>query len=329
MSSSRFQAIGLITSALGTAAVLIALSSSFGAEPATTDLKRMEDWWVELEKGDTAATRALLKLSARPKETVAFLKIKLKPLTISSAQVKALLLKLGNANESVWKPAFEEIEYFDPRLAIDLKTLMDRYTETPARQRMVEVLSGREAGSLKDKNIQLRKFGGPDDFNFFAENEGSWWAEVRVDRISSLHWGTVKKKWTRAVRAIVLLEHIGTPDAAAILKNMATGHPDAYPTKVAKDSLKAIAARQSRASAGRNSHDRSNDSRPTRTLLPNRLKRKYRTAQSHQRPEKDHDRLAHGPDLGAVWFREQRQRGISGDRIGNEPDKNTDDAERI
>ena len=182
---------------------------------------------------------------------MAFLKIKLKPLAISSAQVKALLLKLGNANDSVWKPAFEELEYFDPRLAIDLKTLMDRYTETPARQRLVEILSGREAGSLQDKNIQLRKFGGPDDFNFFAENEGSWWAEVKIERINSHYWATTKKKWTRAVRAIVLLEHIGTSDAAAILKDIATGHPEAQPTKVAKESVKILAGRQSTVSARR------------------------------------------------------------------------------
>jgi hypothetical protein len=52
-----------------------------------------------------------------------------------------------------------------------------------------------------------------------------------------------EKKWTRAVRAIVLLEHIGTPDATAILKDMATGHPDAYPSKVAKEALKNLASR--------------------------------------------------------------------------------------
>jgi hypothetical protein len=67
----------------------------------------------------------------------------MKPLTISSAQVKSLLLKLGNDNEAVWKPAFEELEYFDPRLAIDLQTLMERYMDSPTRQRMVEVMSGR------------------------------------------------------------------------------------------------------------------------------------------------------------------------------------------
>ena len=233
---------GLIAAVLGIAVLASVNCSSSAAGPATADEKQMEAWWVDLEKGDTAATRALLNLSDRPKESVAFLQKKMKPLTISSGQVKALLLKLGNGNDSVWKPAFEELEYFDPRLAIDLQTLMDRYTESPTRQRMVEILSGREAGSLKGKNVQLRKFGGPDDFNFFAEN-GSWWAENRVERISSDFWRNTKKKWTRAVRAIVFLEHVGTPDATAILKDMATGHPDAYPTKVAKEALKTVASR--------------------------------------------------------------------------------------
>jgi hypothetical protein len=184
----------------------------------------------------------VLNLSARPAETVGFLKKKLKPLRLSSGQAKALLLKLGNGEESVWRPAFEELEYFDPRLAIDLQTLMDRYKESPGRQRMVEVLSGREPGSLKGKDVQLRKFGGPDDFNFTAEN-GSWWAENRVDRIGTYAWDPSKKKWTRAVRAIVLLEYIGSPGAVDILKEMATGHPEAYPTKVARESLKALGRR--------------------------------------------------------------------------------------
>jgi hypothetical protein len=251
MLRSRFQATGLIAVAFGVAAIVAVVSTSSGADPATAGAKRMEAWWADLEKGETEATRALLNLFDRPKDTVAFFKEKLKPLTISSGQVKALLLKLGNSNESVWKPAFEELEYFDPRLAIDLQTLMDRYTETPARQRMVEVLSGREAESLKGKDVQLRKFGGPDDFNFFAQNEGSWWAENRVERISSVYWTNTKKKWTRAVRALVLLEHIGTPDALAILKDMATGHPDAYPTKVAKEALERIAGKDKAGHAAR------------------------------------------------------------------------------
>src|SRR5262249_30584310 len=140
-------------------------------------------------------------------------------------------------NEKVWKAAFEELEYFDPRLAIDLQTLMDRYKEAPARQRMVEALSQRPAGSLGTNEVNLRGIGRGGGFNFFAPASGSWWAEHRVDRINTYGWDFPKRKWTRAVRAIVLLEHIGTPDAVAILKEMATGHPDAQPTKVARDAL--------------------------------------------------------------------------------------------
>ncbi len=109
---------------------------------------RFEAWWRDLEKGKTEAARVLLEMAGRREETVAFLKARIKPLKVTAAEVRALLLKLGSENEKVWKPAFDELEYFDPRLAFDLQTLMDHYTETPGRQRMVEILSGFEAGKL-------------------------------------------------------------------------------------------------------------------------------------------------------------------------------------
>lgn len=198
-----------------------------------------ETWWLDLEKPEVEASRALLNLTDRREEAVAFLRAKMRPLKITAGEVRALLLKLGNENEKVWKPAAEELEYFDPRLAIGLETLMERYKESPGRQRMVEVLSGRPDGSLAGKEVILRKHG--DYFNFFSQNVGSWWAEDKVERINSPEgWGNMRKKWTRAVRAIVLLEHFNTPEAVAIVKEMATGHPDAHPTRVAKDALKRL-----------------------------------------------------------------------------------------
>ncbi len=243
MLASRVGVSGLIATVLGLPTLLPLASSTSGANPRVADERQMEAWWVDLEKGELEATRALLNLADRPKDAVDFLKKKLKPLTISSGQVKGLLLKLGSSNAALWKPAFEELEYFDPRLAIDLETSMDRYTEYPLRQRLVEILSGRDADSMKDyEDLKIRPVGA--GFNFSGKMPKgvlSWWAEHRVDRINSGHLGgDTKKKWTRAVRAIVLLEHIRTPDAVAILKEMAGGHPDAYPTKVAKDALAAI-----------------------------------------------------------------------------------------
>jgi hypothetical protein len=49
----------------------------------------MEAWWQELERHEIRATPALLNMSDRPQEAVAFLKVKLKPLKIGAAEVRA------------------------------------------------------------------------------------------------------------------------------------------------------------------------------------------------------------------------------------------------
>ncbi len=243
MFTFRIGASGLIAATLCLSTLVSLALGSPGDEPVPADTKQLEAWWADMEKGETPATRAVLNLADRPQDAVNFLKTKLKPLAISPEQVKALLFKLGHKNEAVWKPAFEELEYFDPRLAIDLETLMNRYKENPARHRLVELLSGQDADSMKDyQDLEIRAV--DSGFNFTGKMEKgvlSWWAERRVDRIGLNGWGVdPKKKWTRAVRAIVLLEHLHTPDAVTILKSMAGGHPDAYPTKEAQQALVAI-----------------------------------------------------------------------------------------
>ncbi len=222
-------------------------SATLPGQTVTTDRKQMESWWADLEKGEVEATRALLGLYDRRNDAIPFLKGKMKPLTISSGGVKRLLLKLNSGDEQVWKSAFEELEYFDPRLAIALPELMERMTESPARQRLVEILSERDAGSLKGEEITLRPVG--EGFNFIARAIGSWWAEPKVSRLNTTRWGSHKRKWTRAARAMVLLEHVGNAESTAILKDMAAGHPDAAPTKVAKEALEKVGAAKPRLEA--------------------------------------------------------------------------------
>jgi hypothetical protein len=210
--------------------------------PAKSARSPMDALWIDLEKDEEIATRALLKFADHPKEAVAYFAEAMKPLTIDADWVQVRLMRLGNkVDEEVWRGAIEELEYFDPRLAIDLEKLMTDVTDSPARQRMVEVLSGRQPEQLKGKPITLRKVG-EDGFNFF-DGRGSWWAEHRVDRLMSRDGDSYKKKWTRAIRAMALLEHIGSPEATAVLKAMATGHMDARPTKSAKEALARLAAK--------------------------------------------------------------------------------------
>jgi hypothetical protein len=208
-----------------------------GAAPAKAE-QDLASLWADLALTEAVAARALLKMADQPAESVAYLKQKLKPLVLSNERVQTLLVNLGSDNESTWKAAYEELEYFDPRLAIDLPTLMNEITTAPARQRLVEVLSQRPAGSLDGKEVTLRPLGGGGEgYNFF-DGRGSWWAEHRVERINL--GGNLKRKWTQAVRSLVLLEHIGTPEAVAILREMSGGHPDAQPTKLAKEALERI-----------------------------------------------------------------------------------------
>ncbi len=208
---------------------------------AVPDKRQLELCWNDLENDETQAARAVLELADQREQAVDVLKSKLKPLAITSGQVKALLFKLGSDNGQVWKPAFEELEYFDPRLAIEITDLMDRVTEAPARQRMVEVLSGRVAGSLKDQKIELHAARN-NDYYYFVCGPGSWMAEHKVAHLNADRWATYKKKWVRAVRAILVLEQIGTPDAFAVIKDMTTGHPDAQPTRAAQQALMRLAS---------------------------------------------------------------------------------------
>jgi hypothetical protein len=223
-------------------AILGCAAMSVTAGPATTQTvgepQRMDNLWADLEKEEPWSSRALLDFSDKPAETVAYFKEHLKPLKIEQKELDDLLSALGSDDEKVWKPAFDKLEYFDPRLNVDLATLIQNADDQPGRNRLIEVLCNYSPGYLKGKTVQLRGVG--DGYNFYTANlagqgGSSWWAENKISRLTRQ-----KKQWVRASRAIVLLQHIGSPDAIALLKDMATGNPQAEPTIVAKVALDSL-----------------------------------------------------------------------------------------
>ncbi len=116
--------------------------------------KELEALWAELYKDEPAATTAAIKLFKQPDHTVAFLKEKLRPLKLDALRCRQLLNDLGSGDEKKWKAAWNELDYLDPRLAIDLPTLMNEVTAKPSRTRMVELCSDREADSLIGQDVQ-------------------------------------------------------------------------------------------------------------------------------------------------------------------------------
>lgn len=197
--------------------------------------------WKQLELDEPDASRALLQLSRDPVGAMTVFRAHLKPLKLTGDRLKELIVQLSSDDEKVWMAAFEELEYFDPRLALDLPTLMEVVQVAPVRQRLTEVLSGRPAGSLREEDVNLRKVG--DDGYNFSSGDGSWWAEHKIERLKGRGWGNPKKKWQRALRAIAILEQMGTPEAEALLEDLATGHPEAQPTVFAKECLERLQKR--------------------------------------------------------------------------------------
>ena len=202
---------------------------------------QMDGWWVDLQKPEPWASAALLNFSARPQQAVVFIGTHLKPLKLDQKELDSLLDALGSDDAKVWAPAFEKLGYFDPRLNVNLETLMNSAETTVRRNHLVELLNDEVADNRKGQNITLQPIhvgaGGYD----FLDNAGHRMWEVE-DKVAGLDNSdkSHKKQWQRADRAIVLLQHIGTPEAVAVLKDLATGHPDARPTKIARAALASL-----------------------------------------------------------------------------------------
>lgn len=223
---------------VGIAALSPLLLVTAGAETsvARPSQEELDGWWADLYSDEPAAANAVIEFYRNPDAAVPYLKAKLRPLDLDPDRCRRLLKELGSDDEQVWRAAWQELDYLDPRLAIDLKTLMGEVTEAPARTRLTELCTDRKADTLAGKEVVLRPVG--DGFNFF-DGRGSWWAEHRVDRIGTSLWRP-KRAWTRAARGVAVLERIGTPDAVEVLRQLSAGHADAAPTRAAADSLQRI-----------------------------------------------------------------------------------------
>lgn len=225
---------------IGLCAVLVGtLAASAAPVPATSaaELRKQQDSdWEDLAKDERAATRALLRFAQRPDDTVKYFKEKLKPLKLDAERARKLILDLGSEKPEEWKPAFEEFQYLDPRLALSLQETFDATVPGIGRQRLVAILmSNEKPDAFEGADVKLRPTG-PDAYNFVIGNS-SYWAECKVSRLAQGGGWQQKKSWVRAIRAVTLLEHFGSTGAIEILQAMSGGHAEATPTVQAKESL--------------------------------------------------------------------------------------------
>jgi hypothetical protein len=201
--------------------------------------QRFEPMWPKLLDPDPVeSTRWAFSLADRP-ELVRGLRAKLPPIRATKEQMAAWLDALNDDDVKVWQPAYEKLLYFRPTLALSFDEQCELMTTEHGQMALCEMwcfddrvpdrVGGRHVGGGTGEAWELRQW-------------------VSIDRLRDL---TRKKQldptdqtrhrhWQRARIAILALEHAGTPDAKAVLKQLADGHPDILPTKEAKAALERL-----------------------------------------------------------------------------------------
>lgn len=209
--------------------------------------ERLSQAWTDLLEMPPTSTRALLRLSRDPQATTRFLSEQLKPLKTSREEVAELLTQLGSDDEAVRQGAEQRLRYFDPRLVFDLEELsaLEVSQEPKIRNRLAGLLI--KIGMPPQFSVSDYKFvnfykldpkyrGATGDYSVCFSNDPDscemyFYIHSDVSRVNTLY---EMPEWTRAVYALKLLQSFETPEANQIIAKMATGHPDAQPTRIAK-----------------------------------------------------------------------------------------------
>lgn len=201
-----------------------------------------ESRWADLASPDEAkATRAMLGLAAAPKETISLLKERLQPVKADSKRVEQLVAQLKSSNFTTRNQAMAELEYLGKYIKSDLEKAQKSNSDAEVGSRLKQLLDkmpkeqkapapmplqGRPGGSVSVSNVngQIRILidGVPIDL---------------TPQVASLPPGP-PLQWVRAVRAVTILEHLGTPESLQIIQAIAGGEADAMPTAAAQEALK-------------------------------------------------------------------------------------------
>jgi RNA polymerase sigma factor (sigma-70 family) len=227
-----------------------------------TGLEASEAAWNDLYRDEPYASRAVLELASSPKTAMKVFteKGKLRPLKADKEQIKKWVNDLGSDKEAVWKEAYRELDYFDPVLALTPSEAWAEAKTHAAKHRLAALMTGKPEvmgvpdpvrQDVGDMNLVLRdrqykvvvqQLPFPEPLDAPTRSGRGAWKETHEYPVAVRVEDVRRPAWTRATRAVVILEHIRTPEALALLKELATGHPNAQPTVVAKQAVARLTA---------------------------------------------------------------------------------------
>lgn len=189
--------------------------------------------------------RALLVLAQNPKSATEFLAENVKPVQLTRVELIALLSSLGSDQDSEWQSAYERLQICDPRLFMDLEDIfhLPKLREYPARNRFADLLFGlpiEQVGhfaSLTDRETQrITLVPHEDQFRLTFERPigNASGKTIEAYRGVSADEGFISSRSIRAAKSLLLLASFDTPSAGNVILSVASGHPKAMLTKMAR-----------------------------------------------------------------------------------------------
>ncbi|MEO2090608.1 MAG: hypothetical protein ABGY75_14075, partial [Gemmataceae bacterium] len=206
--------------------------------PAPITDRRFDAIWRDLwYPQPVTVVHKVLALADDPR-SAALLKAKLPPIQAEKKQILAWLADLNSADEKVWEPACRSLQYYHPLIAVPVQDQIGEVTTDAGRSRLLAVYLPRdEAGGARlYENLTLEVRGELLVATKRIQGGKLGVAEARHSPLNELS----HTPWTRARLAVLALERLGTANAVAVLKQLATGHDEVLPTIEAKAALKRL-----------------------------------------------------------------------------------------
>ena len=215
--------------------------------PAVKDATPFAAAWQDMLSADEAkATRAACLFVSKPKEGVEFIASKLNPVKADPKRLEQLTAELGDKDFATRDAAQQELDYLGKFAKADLEKALKTATNAEAKERLTKLLGRIEAYDRQEKIMEGKAEADPVparpgrgggvsvsiiNGQVMINGQPVNTAPRLVEKIAP------PSAWTRAARAIGVLEFVGTPEAVKLLEAVSLGEDNAPPTKLAQDAL--------------------------------------------------------------------------------------------